>query len=588
MVDHSHHSTKKKGGLSLAQRLYESNTTGTLPVIPGLVPYLPPAEMALFEGEIRDVVRNQVRVSMGIEVSEDNRDLWMDIDREVREVFLQAVRRGHEAKLKGMHFSITEIGEVYKEVLQELRVTFIDEHKDLGKPLVVRFPDEICGLIAEGGLFAVEDLQEYIDKDPKTFAHQVSKIPLEELNPLSISYYSKLAIREFRRIYMDANIKLLDRLGLRLKDETDQQLSDRIDERISEAVKFLEVIHKSAEDYQKHKVRAWSHKREDERGPRLNIIGSPRPKDLVFKRFSDLVEIVFYANQYPLGAQRRFAAQQLMFLTLLYDYVHEVPAFKERVEVARRLNDDLNVNLAGRDGRVVAGIFMDAHGNKSLKEDEQYCATYTGVREFKLKPKIVINDARNGDEPAYRTLFPEGIWVGIDARCKSPDSTVLKFMNKGDINGVTDLVGIDIYIDNRNMPDAILRQTILDLKEYIKNMWRVSKFAQDRTGITNPERAEKDNISSSDLFRNEKVVFYVTINDTQVPVEVQFKTLEMKLAADGTDGDASHDRYKLDQFINRRAFADLFPPEIFGDFASIAERRESVVPVQIVSEAGEV
>ncbi len=599
-------STNGNGRRTLTEKLINPNAgDGGRAAIPGLTPYIPDHELGIFERELTAHSRAAFKEILGTVGGEGVEALLASEVANNRGILMTQLGIEYAALLPGLNVSLEKIRKTYTDVMGRL----CDEYSTLISspdcPIPMKLPPEIVALIKSGEIWATEDFQAYINRDPKDFVQKVFK--LEDPSALQAEYtvnqFIKLAIRQFQKIFVKANVKLLDALDMRqtylvprkkkvdsaqesglpsgadIVEETDDQMSDRIDRHQREAVLFIEEIHKAALAYQSRAVNAWQNSDHLTRGPCPAILSATMPRELVFKRFSDLAELVFYPNQYAIGAQRRFVGQQIMFLTLMYDYVHRFPAFNMAIEAARQLHDELNFSLEGRDAKPVEGIYMDVQGNKSLEHNDQYCALYDGIKALRLKPKLIPQFEREG-----KVLFPQGQSVIVDSRCKSAASTVLKLLNKGEISKVTDLVGIDFIIDDREMDQNALKQTILDLKEYIKQLWGVNEFAEDYTGITSPESVVVDNVSSSTKFVNEKVILYRLVNKVRVPVEVQFKTLRMKLDAERKEGEASHNNYKVRQAVNLKAFEDLFPTTIFGDFASIAAKVERGVQQQLVQD----
>lgn len=598
-------STNGNGRRTLTEKLVNPNAgDGGRAAIPGLTPFLPGHELAVFEHELRQLSRCALDAILGPGGGSGAEALLASEVENNRAILINQLGIEYNALLPGLHVSLERVRATYIDVMAQLCDEYSNRITEPDCPIPMKLPPEIVALIKSGQIWATEDFQAYINRDSKGFVQAVFKVDAATLkSEYTVNQFVKLAIGQFQKIFVKANVKLLDALGMRQRypadpkkkmaifpeigaqasvesvEETDDQMSDRIDRHQREAVLFIEEIHKAALAYQSRAVKAWQKCDPSLRGPCPAILTATMPRELTFKRFSDLAELVFYPNQYAIGAQRRFVGQQIMFLTLMYDYVHRFPAFNMAAEAARQLHDELNFSLEGRDAKVVEGIFMDVQGNKSLDQNDQYCAPYDGINSLRLKPKLIPQREGHG-----KVLFPQGQSIIIDSRCKSAASTVLKLLNKGEITKVTDLVGVDFIIDDRNMDQETLRQTILDLKEYIKQLWGVTEFAEDYTGITSPESVVVDNVSSSTKFVTEKVILYRLVNKVRVPVEVQFKTLRMKLDAERKEGEASHVAYKVRQAVNLRAFEDLFPTTIFGGFASIAAKVERGVQQQLVQD----
>lgn len=581
VTDQGNTTRNGNGRRSLVARLVDVNAGGLRPVMPGLVPYLPTDELRILETDLvattRDIVRRNLGMADNDVLPEGLVDLGMS---ETREKLNTALVGEYNKEIPGTQISLSAIRSAYREVLENIGSKYLDPNYQ-SKP-GVKLPKDIVELFKTGELFATEDFLQHISSDRVGFVAKVFGLEASAVTELSLQYLEGQIVREFQGLFKGANIALLDKLGLRLAHESDDQLSDRIDKHMRDAVTFLEQIHQSAEQLQTQKIAAWKRAPVDSRSPKCpEVLAAHKPKDISFKRFSDLVELVSYTNKYPIGAQRRFVAQQILVLTLLFNYIDRYPAFRMRVECARLLHNELNLVLDGRAGRAVDSVFIDEDGNKSLDENERFCARYNGVREFHLKPRIIATIS------GPQTLFPtDGLWVGIESRCKMPPATLLKLLNKGDIKEIVDLVGMDLVIDDRNMDANALCNTILTLKQYLKDLFKISKFVEDYTGITNPDVATNANTSSSSTFVNEKVIFFYNVDGVAIPVEVQFKTLRMKLNAENKAGPDSHARYRLDQTVRRQAFGDLFPECIFGEFATIAAEVASSMQEKIRAAEG--
>lgn len=579
-VDGIKHTSNGNVRRSLVRRLVDGNAGGVRPVMPGLTPYLPGSDARVLEADIIATTRDNVRRDLGLpaEVAPPE-DLVDMLVTDTRHKLDTALADEYRKEIPGTKISLTHIHNSYKQVLEDIGRRYLqaDDLQRVG----VKLPNDIIELFMRGELYATEDFLAHISTDRVGFVAKIFGLEAHVVNDLALQYMEWQAVREFQGLFKGANITLLDKLGLRISQETDEQLSDRIDKYMREAVTFLEQIHQAAEQLQTQKVAAWKKLPRDQRGKCPPVLSAHKPKDISFKRFSDLAELLFYNNKYPIGVQRRFVAQQILVLTLLFNYIDRYPAFRNRVECLRLLHCELNLVLDGRLGRGVENVFIDEDGNKSLNEDEQFCATYDGVKEFHLKPRRIAT--REGP----KVLFPnEGQWVGIESRCKMPPATLLKLLNKGDIKEIVDLVGLDFVIDDRGLDQAALCRKILDLKAYLKDIFKVSEFVEDYTGITNPEAAVNVNASTSRKFINEKVVFFYRVDGVDVPVEVQFKTLKMKLDAENKAGPQSHASYRLKQTVKEQAFEDLFHGCIFGDFASIAAEVASSMQEKIQNDEG--
>jgi hypothetical protein len=581
LTDQGNTTPNGNGRRSLVRRLVDVNAGGLRPVMPGLVPYLPNDDVKILEADIVATTRAAVRRNLGLAENDVLPDGLVALGiTETRDRLITALIGEYNKELPGTKISLSAIQLAYREVLRNIGDEYLNPNRE--QKVGVKLPDEIIELFRQGELFATEDFLRHIAADRVGFVAKVFGLETSDVNDLSLQYLESQAVREFQGLFKGANIALLDKLGLRLAEESDDQLSDRIDRHMRDAVTFLEQIHQSAEQLQTQRIAAWKKAPANSRSSKCPaVLSAHKPKDISFKRLSDLVELVSYANKYPIGAQRRFVAQQILVLTLLFNYIDRYPAFRMRVECARLLHNELNLVLDGRAGRSVEGVFIDEDGNKSLDESEQFCAAYHGVREFHLNSRKIASRA------GPQTLFPDnGLWLGIESRCKMPPATLLKLLNKGDIKEIVDLVGIDLVIDDRNMDKDTLCRTILALKDYLKDIFKISEFVEDYTGITNPEEATNANASTSSTFVNEKVVFFYKVNGVDVPVEVQFKTLRMKLDAENKAGPDSHARYRLDQTVRRQAFGDLFPECIFGEFATIAAEVASSMQEKIRASEG--
>lgn len=578
--------TNGGGRRSLTDRLIDPNVSR--PVTAGLAPYLPEAARTkVFKCEVEEYARRLIRSKFGF-IADDSfsPDLIEEEVANTRLLLAEKLGNEYREKIHGTDISLESIRTAYEEIVSALMDERINTNSDK-KNAQLKLPQYILDLMRQGRIFATEDFKGFVDEDRARFVHESYAIPPASQNALMISKIVDNAVKEFQKLFDKANVMLLAKLGMILPDESNDQASDRIDVRIGEAVKFLEEIHRLALVYQLQNIKEWKKARqkahengEDFDIPQPKVLSALAPKDLVFKRFSDLAELVFYPHNFPVSENRRFVAQQIMMLTLLYDQIHRDPMFVKSTELARRLHNLLNHSLVGgRIGRRVEGVFIDENGNKSLKEDAQYCSVAEGgIRQFQLEPKVIDNDGH----PV--TLFPNGQWVTVESRVKTPPSIVLKKINK-DMAEVTDHVAFDFVIDSRNMSPDELCQIILDMKDYLKNIWNISEFPENKTGITNPSAAVKDNEATSSSFVTEKVVFYKEIGDTKIAVEVQFKTLQMKLEAESTNSPASHHRYRTDQAVKAKAFADLFPKEIFGDFSAIADAVQGSLSDTLKSQA---
>ncbi len=579
VTDQGNTTRNGNGRRSLVDRLVDANASGARPILGGLVPYLTKEGTSILEQELQGVVRLVISRTLQLADEDVTDAISGPIATDVRNKLAAALDNEYNRDIPGTSLSLVKIRESYKTVVAGLLDEYVRTASTQHSP--VRLPDEVIDKIRSGELFATEDFRDYIAQNRVAFISEVSKLRPEVIsnNPLVSQQFERFAILEFQKIFKGVNVALLHKLGLRLPGESDSDLSDRIDRHQMEAVAFLEQVHQAAEEFQRHRLAEWydmDHNARSSTPPA--ILSAHKPKDIAFKRLSDIAELLFYPNKYPIGAQRRYVAQQILVLTLIYQYIERYPPFKAKIESARKLHDDLNLALEGREGRRVPHVYIDKDGNKSLVQDDRFCSLYDGegVREFKLLPRVIATTA------GAVTLFANGQQVGIDSRCKTASSTLLKLLNKGNINEITDLLGFDFVIDSREMDHETLCRVILELKAYIKDVWGVTSFVEDYTGITDPAAASNSNVSTSKKFINEKVIFFHLVDGVQVPVEVQFKTLEMKLKAENKSGPASHKRYRLKQAVEGEGFKELFPDSVFGGFSSIAAQVEHNVQDKIV------
>ncbi|MBI4836605.1 MAG: hypothetical protein HY817_05085 [Candidatus Abawacabacteria bacterium] len=561
--------------------LYDRLAEGPDPRIPrvaGLVPFVVARDN---EDLWQDSLRLVLREVLGEKMDPVSVDAMMDDEDTIKkaEADLRGALRAEYARVIDGAISIEKMQTAYDDIVKEIITEALDENKhriDRGdKPL---FTPGIVQALTEGKVIATEDLVELIGLDEDAFLTAVSGLSDAQLKkPLLRKQYLNRAIKSFQSRFDKAELALLDKLGLREPGEIDDILIKRMQDRLSDAVKFLEMIHKVAHGYQLKKT---TNKVPIEPGEvsaaKSQILMCPLPEDLAQKRFFDLAETLFYSRpNYAVGKQRRFLAQQVLVLALLYNKINQYPPFRARRELARRMNNLVNYTLdpaVGREGVDLGGVFVSSQDEWSTEATADNFIL-KGMKKMRLLPLYIYNPVTNEEE----LLFPEGIEVMLKERTKGADSTVLKLLNKGQIEKIHDLVAYEVVIDDRELSRDQFVDRVRKLKLYFKEVWGVYKFYEDDTAITKdtPTGVSGHNPVKANDFEVEKVVFFKEIEDAQgrkvmVPVEVQFKSLKMKLMGDSGTGPTAHKEYEFRRTVEHALFAQLYPGEVFNEFAQIA------------------
>ncbi len=563
--------TNGKGNEGLAAYLLGGRLKEEAPA--GLIPYIPPELVdKFFDGQIRQALRSILGHDTSPEVAEFMANQPRVIDK-ARTDIKGALTAEYQREIDGK-LSLEFIFKAYLKIQKQVVAKAIDDdeaRRDRGeRPL---FTEKVKSALLKGEIIATEDFIKLLCEDLDNFYAEVAGLTDRELNnDLIKDHVFSDSIKSFHERFDEANLALLDELGLREPGESDTAFVKRITDRLAEAVRFLNGIHDAVHKYQLQSLREVQGAFGSEEKPQVYVL--PAPDDLAQKRFYDLAETLFYpGSQYATGKERKFVAQQIILLVLLYNKVHQWPVFMKAGEVCRRMNNTLNQRFdfaVGRQGTEVENVFVTADDARSVVNVPD-SVRLRGLKAFKLKPLRVWNSERQTEE----ILFPEGIKAIINGRVKSADSIVLKCLNKGNLDRVHDIVAFEFVLDHRNLSAEDFKTRVRELKRYIVAMWHADRLIEDDPQITGDNRFghSETNPHSAEGFKVEKIVFHKTIefddgSKIMVPVEVQIKSLETKLLGDSAVGDVSHKSYEGKRAL--RPVAWLFPREVFGSVAEDA------------------
>lgn len=579
---------RKPNGDSLALFLLRGPTDGTASSrVPGTVPYVRADEIeTFFQPSLREVLVTIFERTYPPDVAVALAQRDDHIEKAYREI-RSSLRAEYQRIIDG-DISIEKMRGCYHEVVRKIvDKALADNQVKIAEGKRPLFTTKVVESMQAGKILATEDFKKCLETDLDNFYQQVAVLPdgMGEGRLLKSTLLEQ-AVKDFQTRFDEANIMFMDLLELRDTSENDVVLNKRVSDRLSEAVRFLEAVHKSAHAHQLNKQTATG-------GERPKVFVVPRPGDLAQKRLFDLAETLFYPDgSFAIGKERQFIAQQIIVLTLIYNKIHQWPAFMSAREVVRRLNNMLNYNFdpeVGREGLPVRSVYVDKHDALTTLASESNFELI-GFKYFKLAPRVVFNKTTQKEE----VLFPDGVRVIINGRVKGADSTVLKYLNKGKFD-ICDLAAFEFAIDTRvfnadgtvkmvrtkkgmrekHISKVELAQRVRDLKRYLMSMWGVETLHENLTPITGDKGTDNSeaNPLSAKGFVAEKIVFHkgITMPDGSkitVPVEVQIKALNTKLRADSATGEVAHRTYKERTAL--KIFKQLFPPEVFGAAGHIA------------------
>ena len=246
------------------------------------------------------------------------------------------------------------------------------------------------------------------------------------------------------------------------------------------------------------------------------------------------LRIKVYGTQLPLEKDQSFSPKNAM---QILNGLRQGEYFKDggrvKIKIARDMlpKDKYKAIYGDSDGDGVNDIDDKAPSNPKIKttiEQVKFSEVFDGIQ----KTKELMKSKMKRIVESLVKISPKG--SVIYARTKTPYSILNKLVNKkmynmdtakeGDVEGLTDLIGTTIVVNNLNEIKEVQRK--LDNSEMGKIMERKDYYAKPKDGYM--------------------AVHYI-IDIENVPVEVQLKTKRQKAL-----NESSHNPYKFKNLDSRR------------------------------------
>lgn len=486
--------------------------------------------------------------------------------------------RQHLADLRNQPIGIGKLTfaqthKAYEDVLKGIVTEIVTEHENGTER---KLPACALEALKTGQITVVEDLEAFLFNHlPEFFAEvyntdvavlqKMSRKEIESLVHMSSSYVvdkfdaaqGKFLKQLAPSLFANGDIKALEgKLNQRKKDAIAQ---------ISGVVKIVIELQHQISDLAEVNL--------------LDVMS-----DLETKSIWQLVEIVFYENDFGVGRVRRYWAQLILALTEVLHTIREDSHYETAEELTNRLNNLLTTRALdpepGRAGKPVKGVFIDARGNY-FEEPAEGRKPVNGLSAVKLKPleSVKMEDKKKRD------LFPNGLWVICKSRAKKLEEIARKSWARGGVkmDEINDLAGlqfvippqqfIDEYacahdgaVPSKEWLDSKLAEAAIELEYYLRDLWGVEELTEPATRqIGTAHQGSSDNAATAATFQVNKFVFLKTVRGVNIRAEAQILTLAGYLKTISVDAPESHAKYNK-QRILKNILSTFLPPEIWPGF----------------------